>query len=448
MNTLLLALALSSAHAEPSALESAYQKEFAFLAAEKEALQARRGSFDAETATKIGAAERELSTLEGRLLGVQARASKVEDALAAMERSVEAADDAGAAVESTLAAAASTVGIEVDGRDQVDALIDAYIAGAAAIDTGRAVRRTEGGFFLRDGTEVTGQIVRVGNVAAYGVSDAGAGALVPVGDGRLQLYREPAGDAANALVGGSVPSHLGVYLFESADRRITEPAEKTFATFVEAGGPIGVVIMVLGVIAGVLLMLRGLTLWRAGGGGERLRAKVVPLVDEGRYTEALALVKGKSASIPTVFAHIIPHLDRRRETLEDLATQAILRETPRIERFGTAVSVIAAVAPLLGLLGTVTGMIGTFEVITEFGTGDPKMLSGGISEALVTTQLGLIVAIPALLIGNIIGARAGGLVDEVERAALDLLNAVDHTDHEGDDAELDADSPVRRVAHG
>jgi biopolymer transport protein ExbB len=84
--------------------------------------------------------------------------------------------------------------------------------------------------------------------------------------------------------------------------------------------------------------------------------------------------------------------------------------------------VIAAVAPLLGLLGTVTGMIATFDIITEFGTGDPKMLSGGISEALVTTEFGLIVAIPAVLLGNLTKGWAEGVQGELEGQALELLN--------------------------
>ena len=83
-----------------------------------------------------------------------------------------------------------------------------------------------------------------------------------------------------------------------------------------------------------------------------------------------------------------------------------------------AILVSAAVAPLLGLLGTVTGMISTFDVITVFGTGDPKLLSGGISEALITTQLGLSVAIPTLLAGNLVSGWAEQIRSGMERAAL------------------------------
>jgi len=84
--------------------------------------------------------------------------------------------------------------------------------------------------------------------------------------------------------------------------------------------------------------------------------------------------------------------------------------------------VIAAVAPLLGLLGTVTGMIATFDVITEFGTSDPKLLSGGIAIALTTTQLGLMVAIPFLLLGNMLSGWAERIKDDMEAAALRISN--------------------------
>ncbi|MEM1082143.1 MAG: MotA/TolQ/ExbB proton channel family protein, partial [Pseudomonadota bacterium] len=93
-----------------------------------------------------------------------------------------------------------------------------------------------------------------------------------------------------------------------------------------------------------------------------------------------------------------------------------------LNRFGAFILVIAAVSPLLGLLGTVTGMISTFDVITEFGTGDPKLLSGGISIALVTTELGLIVAIPMLLVGNLLSGWAEGIKDNMEKATLRIIN--------------------------
>ncbi|NNJ65184.1 MAG: MotA/TolQ/ExbB proton channel family protein, partial [Xanthomonadales bacterium] len=115
-------------------------------------------------------------------------------------------------------------------------------------------------------------------------------------------------------------------------------------------------------------------------------------------------------------------IDRPRQQLEDVAGEAILREQPKIDRFSTAILVIAAVAPLMGLLGTVTGMIATFDIITEFGTGDPKLLSSGISIALVTTEVGLAVAIPALIFGNLLSGWAESIKDDMEKAALRVMN--------------------------
>ena len=83
-----------------------------------------------------------------------------------------------------------------------------------------------------------------------------------------------------------------------------------------------------------------------------------------------------------------------RETLENVLQESILREMPRLERGLSVMAALGAIAPLLGLLGTVTGMIRTFNVITVYGTGDPKLMSGGISEALIATKWGLCIAVP------------------------------------------------------
>jgi biopolymer transport protein ExbB len=128
-----------------------------------------------------------------------------------------------------------------------------------------------------------------------------------------------------------------------------------------------------------------------------------------------------------VLATIIHNRSLQRQQLEDLVAEAILSERPTLERFLPAVNVIAVVAPLLGLLGTVTGMIATFSVITEHGTGDPRLLSGGISEALLTTQWGLMVAIPALLAHALLAGRVDHIIADMETQALKLLNALSCT---------------------
>jgi len=109
------------------------------------------------------------------------------------------------------------------------------------------------------------------------------------------------------------------------------------------------------------------------------------------------------------------------ETLELKLDEAILKEVPRLERGISIIKVLAAIAPMLGLLGTVTGMIGTFQSITLFGTGDPKMMAGGISTALVTTVLGLVAALPLMLVHAVVSGRSKSLLHVLEEQSVGII---------------------------
>lgn len=114
----------------------------------------------------------------------------------------------------------------------------------------------------------------------------------------------------------------------------------------------------------------------------------------------------------------------QREEMENSLQEAILKEIPPMERFLSTLGMLAAIAPLLGLLGTVTGMIDTFHVITLHGTGDPRLMSGGISEALVTTMLGLTVAIPLMLSQTLLSRAVDKRIGEMEEKAVALVNVI------------------------
>ncbi len=105
------------------------------------------------------------------------------------------------------------------------------------------------------------------------------------------------------------------------------------------------------------------------------------------------------------------------EDLERKLDEVIVRESSKVDRFIWIVKVVAVSAPLLGLLGTVTGMIRTFQAITLFGTGDPKLMAGGISEALVTTMLGLVVAVPLVLVHAVLSNTSRRIVDVLDEQA-------------------------------
>ena len=176
---------------------------------------------------------------------------------------------------------------------------------------------------------------------------------------------------------------------------------------VDQGGLIGYIIIALGALV-LLVVVVKLLLLTLTGIGVRLQMRNP---DKPK----------KSNPLGRILKVYHDNSDTDLESLELKLGEAILKETPRIERWNVLIKIIAVVAPLLGLLGTVTGMIITFQAITLFGTGDPKLMAGGISQALVTTVLGLTVAIPTVLLHVFVKSRSGRLVEIIEQQAAGLI---------------------------
>jgi len=125
-----------------------------------------------------------------------------------------------------------------------------------------------------------------------------------------------------------------------------------------------------------------------------------------------------------LLATAVEHADERKEYLEEVLYERMLAAKPGLESLLPFIALTAAAAPLLGLLGTVTGMISTFNMISLFGTGDPKTLSGGISEALITTEFGLYVAIPAVMAHAFLSRKAKGVLGSMEQTAVGFINGI------------------------
>jgi biopolymer transport protein ExbB len=113
--------------------------------------------------------------------------------------------------------------------------------------------------------------------------------------------------------------------------------------------------------------------------------------------------------------------DQDVENLELKLDEAILRETPKLEVGVNIIKIFAAIAPLMGLLGTVVGMIETFQQITLFGTGDPKIMAGSISMALVTTALGLIAALPLILVHAVVAGRSKSVLHILDEQSAGII---------------------------
>lgn len=180
----------------------------------------------------------------------------------------------------------------------------------------------------------------------------------------------------------------------------------TFGDRLQQGGPVGAVIAALAVIGILIGLFKVFTLFTMGGAMR-------------------ATAKTRQAGTGNPLARVFEAYENNRnadvETLELKLDEQILRESPRIERFNDIIKVFAAVAPLMGLLGTVIGMIITFTAITIYGAGDPKLMAGGISVALMTTVFGLVAAIPLLLIHAIVSAMARGNQQLLDEQAAGLV---------------------------
>ncbi|MFT5684032.1 MAG: biopolymer transport protein ExbB [Myxococcota bacterium] len=431
--TALLAAAQDTPTTTPAALQAAYQKEFAYLKAEKQALSQRRTELTTDGIQRVRKSETSIDGLQARLLALEGEGDRTETRLGALEDASIAAEEAADLIDSTVSQAGEALSVEIDENlSDADQLRAVYAAAADILTQSAQIQVTDGDFFLPDGSRVDGKRIQVGQIGAYGVSDQGSGALLPIGEGRLQLRLETSGESeAAALLAGQRPESLGIFLLESLDKPVSERVEQTFGEWMDGGGVVGVVIMGLGVLALILSVVRFFLLLAAGRGGS-LAEMVTEHVRRSEPQQALALCKKQQTPISRVLESVLTASDREREALQDTASEALLFELPTIERFGSTIIIVAAVAPLLGLLGTVTGMIATFEIITEFGTGDPRMLSGGISEALITTQMGLIVAIPAVLLGNTLKGQADTVIARLERSALRVVNLLAGEDDEDD----------------
>lgn len=194
---------------------------------------------------------------------------------------------------------------------------------------------------------------------------------------------------------------------------------------IRQGGILVWPILGLGVLALLIALERTFFLGRVHANTDRIMGKVNELAALGSWEACDKMVQGeKKIPVYNVLRSGLGARKENRETLESILQEAILKELPKLERFLPILNIMGAIAPLLGLLGTVTGMISTFHVITLHGTGDPRMMSGGISTALVTTMLGLSVAIPIMLLYTFLCRRVEHVVGDMEEKAVALTNII------------------------
>lgn len=273
-------------------------------------------------------------------------------------------------------------------------------------ESGKIVRY-EGPVITRDGHVENRSILRVGTFTAFSEGDFLR--YIPETGELLELSRQPSsryvreaeaftaspGQAGPIVVDPTGGSLMGLMTYVP-----------TLQERVEQGGIIGYIIIGMGLLG--LLM----TLWRA------LYLAVV------HWAMRRQLGRLDQPSNKNPLGRVL--LSASAFTAEDDKVQykldeAVLAEIPRLERSHNLIKLLAAISPLLGLLGTVTGMIVTFQAISLFGSGDPKLMAGGISQALVTTVLGLVVAIPLLFGHSLVASLSGNMVQRLDEQSAGIM---------------------------
>ncbi|MEO0510296.1 MAG: MotA/TolQ/ExbB proton channel family protein [Verrucomicrobiota bacterium] len=154
---------------------------------------------------------------------------------------------------------------------------------------------------------------------------------------------------------------------------------------------------------------------------------IVKAIREGRLERARKIAAAQPQPARDMLMVAVDHSDESVEMVEEVMYESMLGIQPALERFLNVIAVTAAAAPLLGLLGTVTGIIKTFRLMTVYGAGDPKPLISGISEALITTELGLVLAIPALVLHAILSRKVAGVMAYLEKSAVTFVNGLSRT---------------------
>ena len=192
--------------------------------------------------------------------------------------------------------------------------------------------------------------------------------------------------------------------------------------FVIKGGPVMVPLLLCSVISLSIMVERCLSLRRNRILKYDVLQRIEELLRDRKIPEASTLCKRYPSSMTRILLAAILNHDKSRQEIKEIIEDAGRQEIPVLERYLTILGTIASIAVLLGLLGTVMGMIRTFNAIAALGYGHPEALAGGISEALVATATGLVIAIPTLVLYNFFTSKVDSLVIEMEKNALRMLN--------------------------
>jgi biopolymer transport protein ExbB len=276
-----------------------------------------------------------------------------------------------------------------------------------------------------NGKVQTGQFVMVGPVAlfrsadgtAVGTAEQRLGSLEPT---ILPLPTPELNAAVDHLcTTGAGDFPLDVTLGNA--HKLAATQDSLWQHFLK-GGPVMYPIMGLAAAALLVALAKWLSMLFVRSPSEKRVQQLLAAVARRDRAGAEAATAAMPGPAGRMLAVGVAHLDEPRELVEEVMYETVLSTRLRLNAWLPFIAITSSSAPLLGLLGTVTGIMNTFTLMTVFGTGDPKTLSTGISEALITTESGLYVAIPSLLLYALLSRKAKRVVDRMEQCAVGLVN--------------------------
>lgn len=276
-----------------------------------------------------------------------------------------------------------------------------------------------------DGTELEGAFAVVGPASYFSAKPGEAAGLVArrLGSSRPSLFPDldpqyiPS--IASLVAGNESEVPIDV---TAGDALKVAARQRSLKDHLVSGGFVMVPLLLIGLVAVLLAVWKLSALSKIRTPADAVLNNVAGHVRADRVEEAQALVNSMVPPFQAVLQAGIDHRELSREHLEEILHERTLATVPVLDRHLGMLAVLGGVAPLLGLLGTVTGMIHTFELVTIFGTGDAKLLSGGISEALVTTETGLVIAVPVLIVHAYLTRRVRTIVSGLEQVVVGYLN--------------------------
>ena len=290
--------------------------------------------------------------------------------------------------------------------------------------------RFEGRAVDAGGEMKAGTFVMVGPTAIFrsddgqliGTAEQKLGVLVP----EVVPFLDPESGATAAKV---VADGSGRYPFDPTlgSARELAQVEDTFLEHVQKGGPVMYPIFGMAGLALLVALYKWMALTAIKKPRRSMIVKLCHEVERGDKDAAVAVAGKIGGPAGKMLEEGAKHIEEPRDLIEEIMYEQMLTTRLKVNRLLPFISICAAAAPLMGLLGTVTGIINTFKMITLYGTGDAESLSGGISEALITTKFGLIVAIPSLLIYAFLSRKAKGVIDEMEKSGIAFVNQLGKT---------------------